>query len=589
MAKNKIDIQIKATDKVGKVTRDVEKHLGRVGRATEGLKKRFTGLGKAIKVGLVAGAAAMTAAVYTVQRVVRDSISAASALEEVTNKFNVVFKDQTEQAEKWADALRDSYLMSRREAREYLSSIQDLLVPMGMASNQAGKLSFGIVKLAADLGSFNNLPTAQVMSDIQSAMVGNYETMKKYGVVLTAAAVQQRALDMGLAKNKDALTVSQKAQAAYNIMMKNSAAAIGDVARSSGSYANQVKQYKANLEDLRVVIGNALLPTVTDIVSKMNEWVKANEVMIQQRVPEYITSIGKAAKFAGSSLAWWLSPSKRTGDKLVRQITDLEEELKRLESWEPNFLNKFFGQEKDYERIEEVRAKIAQLKAELEALWVKQGEIITPDAKKVADDIKKGADAIEKTGEGLEYILEGVKKVVGEGEEARGTFTHIKNAADKIPGAIKKGIEKVEAENELYKKQITLLEQKIRLIQQAAREPGATSHEGGTTLPYTMEGMRYGGPVLRRQEGGAVPGYGGGDRIPGLLEPGEFVIRKEAVRSLGTNMLNALNRGGGTQGYFVLDHRFEDGKAFPLTVTADEVGKAFMEYLEHGRKTKGNF
>ncbi|MBF0568275.1 MAG: phage tail tape measure protein [Nitrospirae bacterium] len=44
--------------------------------------------------------------------------------------------------------------------------------------------------------------------------------------------------------------------------------------------------------------------------------------------------------------------------------------------------------------------------------------------------------------------------------------------------------------------------------------------------------------------GGQLPGWGGGDSVRALLEPGEFVIRKEAVSKFGAgffNMLNSLN------------------------------------------------
>jgi hypothetical protein len=44
------------------------------------------------------------------------------------------------------------------------------------------------------------------------------------------------------------------------------------------------------------------------------------------------------------------------------------------------------------------------------------------------------------------------------------------------------------------------------------------------------------------KEGGRIPGYGGGDRIPVLAEAGEYIIKKEAVKNLGINTLNALNR-----------------------------------------------
>lgn len=51
-------------------------------------------------------------------------------------------------------------------------------------------------------------------------------------------------------------------------------------------------------------------------------------------------------------------------------------------------------------------------------------------------------------------------------------------------------------------------------------------------------------PPDKKRWGGFIGGYGGGDRIRALLEPGEFVMRKEAVRALGIEQLYRLNRLG---------------------------------------------
>ena len=221
-------------------------------------------------------------------------VKVASDLEEVTSKFNTVYAGQQKQAEAWAKTLVASYAMSTREAKQYLSSVQDLLVPMGMNAIAAGKLSSEIVKLSADLGSFNNQPTAKVMDDIQSALVGNFETMKKYGVVLNATVVEQKAMTMGLVNTKEELTAGTKAQAAYALMVQGSAAAIGDMARTSGGYANQAKQLEANIEDLKAMLGNELLPVATDIVKTMNNWVKANDALIKQSVQTTVEKISSA-------------------------------------------------------------------------------------------------------------------------------------------------------------------------------------------------------------------------------------------------------------------------------------------------------
>lgn len=240
--------------------------------------------------GLVA-VATVTGIAYAAKGIAEASIKSASDLQEVQSKFDVVFAGQKAQAEGWAKTLVDSYAMSTREAKQYLSSVQDLLVPMGMASDKAGIMSNEVVKLAADLGSFNNLPTAQVMENIQSALTGEYESMKKYGVVLNATTVQQKALNMGLADTKDELTAGMKAQAAYALMVEGSTAAIGDMDRTSQNYANQMKKFLANMEDLKAMLGEELLPAVTDVVIQINGWVEANKELIGQNAHEAIDKI----------------------------------------------------------------------------------------------------------------------------------------------------------------------------------------------------------------------------------------------------------------------------------------------------------
>jgi len=276
---NKVTIELYVDDKgsvhVKKFAGETEKSFKKMEQQAEASTTR---MGSALQK-LKSHWMAVTAAVAGVILVAKKFVTAASDLQEVNSKFNVVFKDQIDLAEKWAKQLVDSYAMSQREAKEYLSSIQDLLVPMGMAADSAGKMSIEVVKLAADLGSFNNLPTAQVMADIQSGLVGNYETMKKYGVVLNETVVQEKALAMGLAATKDELTAGQKAQAGYTLMVEGSKAAVGDMARTSGDYANQMKQVKARMEELAATIATPLLPALASLAQELNiiaeYWTKA--------------------------------------------------------------------------------------------------------------------------------------------------------------------------------------------------------------------------------------------------------------------------------------------------------------------------
>lgn len=281
------------------------------------------------------------------------TIDKASDLEEATSKFGEVFKGQTDLAERWSAELEDGFAMSERAAKQNLSSIQDLLVPMGMYPDAAARMSFETVKLAADLGSFNNASTAKVMDDMQSAMVGNYETMKKYGVVLTAASVKQRALEMGLANTKNELTAAHKAQAAFEIILKSSSAAIGDMDRTSDQYANTTKRLDAEIEDLSATLGKKFVPAATAAKSATAGFVgEINKIIEGPGIDDMIFK-------AEARLNMLLLEQERK--EQTRQQKRLERE-RRFQSERERFLKKVAGpagskSEKFLDSIEELKRK----------------------------------------------------------------------------------------------------------------------------------------------------------------------------------------------------------------------------------------
>lgn len=252
--------------------------LDEVKRRTQNISRGFKIAGAALTGFAMAGGASIL-----------NLTKKASKLEETTAKFNTVFIGQQKLAEEWAQTLVQSYGVSTEEARRFLGSIQDLLVPMGMHKDAAGKLSNEIVKLSVDLGSFNNMPTEKVMLDIQSALVGNFETMKKYGVVLNATRVEQEIMNQGWAKSKDEITTSMKAQAAYNLVVMGSQAALGDFNRTSTGYANQVKIMTAKISDLQARLGDKLIPTMKKIVGLVISFTSR----LQKLKPETVSLIAK--------------------------------------------------------------------------------------------------------------------------------------------------------------------------------------------------------------------------------------------------------------------------------------------------------
>ena len=213
------------------------------------------------------------------------SVKAASDMEETMNKFNVVFGASAKIVKDWGDEFGSQVGRSKQQIADFLAGTQDLLVPIGFEAGAATEMSKQLTGLAVDLASFNNKADADVLRDLHAALTGSSEVMKKYGVIVNETAVKQELLNQGIDKNK--ATEQQKVMARIAIIMRGTTAAQGDAIRSAGSFANQMKALKAKISDAAVVIGSALLPVITPLVTKITEavqiagaWIKRNQALV---------------------------------------------------------------------------------------------------------------------------------------------------------------------------------------------------------------------------------------------------------------------------------------------------------------------
>lgn len=198
------------------------------------------------------------------------SIKEAGDAAETLSMFNQVFKEQAPAIRKWADEYSAMTGRSRYSTYEYLASVQDTLVPMGMARDKAAELSKEITKLAYDLGSFKNKNPSQVISNLTSALVGNHDAIRSYGVVITESALRQEMLALGMKKNYNQLTELEKLQLRYNIIMKGTADAQGDLLRTLDSFNNQQVAFQGNMRNISVTLGNLYLPIANRVLTTTN-------------------------------------------------------------------------------------------------------------------------------------------------------------------------------------------------------------------------------------------------------------------------------------------------------------------------------
>lgn len=76
-----------------------------------------------------------------------------------------------------------------------------------------------------------------------------------------------------------------------------------------------------------------------------------------------------------------------------------------------------------------------------------------------------------------------------------------------------------------------------------------TTHSTHIVHVVEVSGKKDGGMIQKFATGGgvwprlqgALGGFGGGDKVKAMLEPGEFIMRKEAVQAYGSGLMNAIN------------------------------------------------
>tara|TARA_R100001594_G_scaffold150511_1_gene212070 strand:- start:700 stop:3246 length:2547 start_codon:yes stop_codon:yes gene_type:complete len=194
-------------------------------------------------------------------------VNAASRQEEILNKFNTVFGRNADEVAKWADSYGDSIGRATSDLMEMAAGLQDIFVPMGFLRSEASELSKGLTQLAIDVASFSNASDEEVINAFKSAVVGNHETVRKYGIVITQAALKQEALTSGIIESDRAMTEQEKVLARINLLTKGTADAQGDAGRTADSFANRVKALQAAWKEFSESVGNEVLPVVTAIVN----------------------------------------------------------------------------------------------------------------------------------------------------------------------------------------------------------------------------------------------------------------------------------------------------------------------------------
>jgi hypothetical protein len=234
-------------------------------RVNKGSQNMATTLSRGLRTGMVAFAGIGAAAAGFVA-LTKPMVDMAADVGESMSKNKVLFGEAANSVTQFAETAATDFGLSKRAALEAAGNFGALTHAMGMSGEQGSDMSITMVKLAADMASFNNASPEETLTALAAGLRGENEPLRRFGVLLDAATTKQKALEMGLIENtKGALDPATKALASYHLILEQSTVQQGDFQRTSDGLANSQRILAAQWEDLQTQLGEALLPLFTDI------------------------------------------------------------------------------------------------------------------------------------------------------------------------------------------------------------------------------------------------------------------------------------------------------------------------------------
>ena len=185
---------------------------------------------------------------------------------EATDLFHNAMGNLSGEADTLISKMQGLLGVDPTKAMTYMATIQSLGTSFGLASDKAYILSKNLTQLAYDEGSYWNKDVTETFTAMSSAISGEIEPIRRLGIDLTQARLQQELLALGFNKQVSSLSQADKAVLRYIAIMKQTANVQGNLAQTIQSPANQIKILKAQLDMLAKSVGSLLYPALKSIL-----------------------------------------------------------------------------------------------------------------------------------------------------------------------------------------------------------------------------------------------------------------------------------------------------------------------------------
>lgn len=221
----------------------------------------------------VMGFAKVLAGAFAVKKLIdfgSEAIKLGSDLNEVQNVVDVAFPKMSKQVDEFAKSAMYASGLSETMAKRYTGTFGAMSKAFGFSEQQAYEMSTALTSLAGDVASFYNISQDEAYTKLKSVFTGETETLKDLGVVMTQTALDAYAMANGFGKTTAEMSEAEKVALRFAFVQSQLALASGDFARTSDSWANQVRIMKLQFQSFMASVGQGLINLFTPVIQVLN-------------------------------------------------------------------------------------------------------------------------------------------------------------------------------------------------------------------------------------------------------------------------------------------------------------------------------
>ena len=236
----------------------------------------------------------------------------ATQAEDIEAAYHDTFRNTTDEFDRFVEEFGITAGATSAFGQDIASNIGMIGQGFGMAEEESTAFTERFLRLSRDLTSRTGKDIEQSIDSLRGVIVGNTESIREqFGISITAADIQAKALAQTGKASADALNQQDKAVAALQLAYDRAGKAVGDYERTADSTANAARRTVGELREYALDVAKGLLPIFQELTAEAGQFLSENREEIEaaiasfnkgvlaawELIKQFSSAIGTAARF----------------------------------------------------------------------------------------------------------------------------------------------------------------------------------------------------------------------------------------------------------------------------------------------------